>query len=108
MTEETIELTFEITKEESGMLIIKPSRSFTEDEFYDFIQGDDLFFKDLYYYHSCVDMWQFIYDANKNLVYIMDDYGYNLLSDLQKGKEIKVMGRENNEDYQGYEWNEKQ
>ena len=103
---EEIDLTFEIIKEESGLLIIKPSRSFNQDEFFEFIQGDDLFFKDLYYYHSGIDGWIYLYDSNKNLVYPMDDYGYNLFRDLKNGKSIEIMGRENNDDYTDYEWNE--
>jgi len=106
---DSIELSFDITKMDDGMLIIKPSRSFSRDELFDdLIMGDDLFWNDLEYYHSGVDAWQYIYDANRDLLYPMDDYGYDLFCDLMKGDEIKVMGRENNSDYEGYEWRDDQ
>lgn len=46
-----------------------------------------------------------ISSMNHQLVWPMDDYGYDLIRDLQMGKTVEVMGR-SNDDYQEYEWNE--
>lgn len=91
-----------IEKFDNGMLKIEPEGERT---FYDIAMSDDLFWKDLSLYHSCMDGWTYLYDANRNLVYPMNDYGYDLIRDLIKGKSIEVMGKDNDSDYSDYEWN---
>lgn len=98
------ELTFDIELI-NDLLTITPSRSFTPEELIKEFFGDALFWKDMYFYESHIDGWSYIHDSHNDYVYPMNDYGYNLISDLMKGKQIKVMNKPNDEDYKDYEWN---
>lgn len=101
----TCELSFDIDITDD-LLTIKPSRPFTRNELYDEFIEETLFWKDMEFYHSNTDGWSYIVSMNHQLVFPMDDYGYDLIRDLMKGKDISVMGRDNLPDYADYEWNE--
>ena len=79
-----------------------------EDEktIYDIITAENLFWNDLTFYESNQDGWSYFYDANRNMVIMLDDYGFNLLKELLDKKEIELTYIENGEDYKCYEWNE--
>lgn len=49
----------------------------------------DMFMEDLYF-RLGEDGWTYIIDASTNLVYSVDDCGYNILSDMMTGKSIKL------------------
>lgn len=78
-----------------------------EDEktIYDIITSDNLIWNDINFYHSNMDGWQYFYDANRNQVICINDYGYNILEDLLQNGYSYAEYKENNEDYQDYEWN---
>lgn len=79
-----------------------------EDEktIYDIITSDDLMWNDICFYSSNWDGWNYFYDADKNQVICINDYGYNILHDLLKNGYCYAEYKENGEDYQDYEWNE--
>lgn len=101
----TCELSFDIDITD-GILTIKPSRPFTRNELYDAFIEEALFWKDMEFYHSNTDGWLYIVSMNHQLVFPMNDYGYDLIHDLMTDKDISVMGRDNLPDYADYEWNE--
>ncbi len=94
------------------MIIKKTKTDLTillEDEknIFDIIQSEDLFRNDIYFYHSNVDGWQYFYDANRNKVVWLTDYGFNEIERMLKERKITLPYVENGEDYIGYEWNER-
>ena len=103
-----VELSFDIDINDEGLLTIHPSRQFNDKELICEFIGEALFWKDLYFYHSSMDGWKYIVSMNHQLVFPMDDYGYDLIRDLMEGKNISVMGRDNLSDYSDYEWNEEE
>jgi len=76
-----------------------------EKDYFDIITSDDLFWNDISFYHSNIDGWHFLYDANRNQVICIDDYGYNIINDLLENGYCYAEYKENGEDYQDYEWN---
>ena len=95
-----------ITKQNNKLTLIKEKGE--KLNLIDFITGDDLFNNDLTYYHSYQDEWQYLYDANRNLVFTLDNYGWNAFDDLITNGTVTLDGAENtNELYGDYEWNSK-
>ena len=76
-----------------------------EKNYFDCIENDDLFWNDISFWHSNIDGWQFFYDANRNQVIMIDDYGYNIIDELLENGYCYAEYKENEEDYQDYEWN---
>ena len=77
-----------------------------ETDFESIVMSEDLFWADLSFYHSHWDGWQYLYDANRNIVFLLTDYGFDELSTLLKKKQITLEGRPNDDVYDEYEWNE--
>lgn len=69
---------------------------------------EDLSWEDMDLYQSHEDGWTYITHMNSQLVFPMDDYGYDLMADIRAGKPIEVCGRDNLPDYEGYEWNQQE
>jgi hypothetical protein len=69
------------------------------------LPGNPQTFPSLSFCHSNMDGWQFFYDANRNQVICIDDYGYNIIKDLLKNGYCYAEYKENDENYQDYEWN---
>lgn len=63
--------------------------------------------KDLDFYVSHQDGWQYIYDERKDVVYWVTDYNYDMWNELRKvGVAILKPHPNTKEDYGDYEWNE--
>jgi hypothetical protein len=68
---------------------------------------DKLSDKDLSYYPSRVDGWDFIYDERYDVVYWATDYGFDMWRELREKGVVVLTPHENSkEHYEGYEWNE--
>ncbi|OQA49713.1 MAG: hypothetical protein BWY45_03483 [Euryarchaeota archaeon ADurb.Bin294] len=96
---------FDIELSEEGLLTITPHDTYTDKNTFLTELIDSLFWEDMDLTISSQDGWTYISSMNHQLVWPMDDYGYDLIRDLQMGKKVEVMGR-SNDDYQEYEWNE--
>ena len=70
------------------------------------IQNEALFWADITFCGSMMDGWNYFYDANQNLVYPLNDYGYDLIDELIDKGTVTMYGRPNDGDYEGFEWNE--
>lgn len=78
-----------------------------EETVYDVVSSDDFFMADLQFYHSSVDGWQYIYDANRNKVCYVTDYGFDEFDTLLEHGQVTLTYKENDlELYGEYEWNE--
>jgi len=77
-----------------------------EKDLSDIVNSDEFFMGDLQFHHSQQDGWQFIYDANRNQIVYITDYGYDeIINLLEKGK-VELEYKENDlESYADYEWN---
>lgn len=91
-----------ITKEEKG-LKIAPDNPMSIEEW---LNEDEFFWNDLSFHHSNQDGWYYYYDANRDLVFPINDYGYDLFQDMLNGNTVEIEGRENDETYADYEWNQ--
>ena len=69
-----------------------PGESFFEPK------DDALFWNDLYIETS--DAWLYLYDASRNRVCFLNDYGYNILDELKTGQMIVLQYHENDPDYE--------
>lgn len=98
-------MNFDIELSEEGLLTITPQDTCTDKNTFLTELIDSLFWEDMDLTISSQDGWTYISSMNHQLVWPMDDYGYDLIRDLQMGKKVEVMGR-SNDDYQEYEWNE--
>ena len=94
-----------LTKEEDT-LTIKLEDEDKGKTAYDIITDDEFFWKDLTFCSSNVDGWEFLFDANRNLVFRMNDYGWDWFTDLIRDREITLYGMPNDENFEGYEWTE--
>lgn len=79
-----------------------------EKSFYELIETDALFWNDLYFYHSSQDGWQYLYDANQDKVYPIDDYQFNRFNDLLSEGHTEIKSVPNDDTYSDYEWNIKE
>ena len=73
---------------------------------YDLVYEDAMEMNDITYYMSSMDLWQYLYDANRGLVFALDGYGWNKLNEFLDGNDIEREGIPNDEGYEGMEWNE--
>lgn len=69
----------------------------------DYINSDDLFWNDLYV--VCSDGWWYLHDTCQDKVYTLNDYSWNWIDELNKGKTLILHAMPNNPDY---EFNEKE
>jgi len=100
-------LDFDVDLADDGMLTITPYRmKLPEDREWLEALNEALFWKDMDLIHSSQDGWMYIYHRNTDKVFPMDDYGYNLITNLERSEQAKVMGRDNHPDYDEYEWNQ--
>lgn len=76
-----------------------------EKDIYDIIADENLSWNDLMFYESNMDGWRYLYDANRNQICIMNDYGYDEINELIEKKKIEIEYKDNDEDYSNYEWN---
>ena len=100
------EITSELAKEKWHKLFTGANGHYVYIIYDDAFIEEALFWKDMEFYHSNTDGWLYIVSMNHQLVFPMNDYGYDLIHDLMTGKDISVMGRDNLPDYADYEWNE--
>lgn len=96
---------FDIELSEEGLLTIIPQDTYVTKETFLVELIDSLFWEDMDMTISSQDGWTYISSLNHQLVWPMDDYGYDLIRDLRAGKKVEVMGR-SNDDYREYEWND--
>ncbi len=94
-----------VEKKENGLYLeLEPEDS---RDYMDVIGSDDLFWNDLYFYHSQEDGWQYLYDVNTGKVIPIDDYGINRLDNLIKdGNVLMPYSTLDHEDFKDYEWNQ--
>lgn len=96
---------FDIELSDEGLLTITPPESYETDREFMVEFIDSLFWEDMNYYHSSYDGWQYVVSMNHQLVFPLDDYGYDLMRDMRDGKKVEVMGRPM-DDYKEYEWHD--
>ena len=93
------------------MIISKTDKELTlelEDEktLVDVVESDAFFMADLQFHHSSRDGWQFIFDANRNQLCYITDYGLDEIEKLLKEGKVTLEYKENDLDLYGdYEWN---
>lgn len=78
-----------ITKFKNGNINLKCNDG--EKSYYDIAMSDGLMWADLSLFTSSVDGWMYLYDANKSLLYSINDYGYDNITDLIRGDMVKMM-----------------
>jgi len=64
----------------------------------DIIENEDLFWNDLYVQSS--DGWTYLLDTARNEVCMVDNYGFDLFSELRTGKTVVFYYIENNPEYE--------
>jgi len=77
-----------ITKFANGNINLKCNDG--EKSYYGIASSDDLMWADLSLFVSSCDGWMYLYDSNKDLLYSINDYGYDNITDLIRGDMVKL------------------
>ena len=104
-----------IIEKPGNKLIIKLEDSDVGKTWQDLTEDDVFFYADLEWHVSSVDLWEYIYDANRDLVFRVNGYGWNKIDELFENYEVEMEGLPNTKEDWGpgengdelvYEWNE--
>lgn len=68
-----------------------------ERDVYEIMMSDDLEWSDLTIFTSTEDGWMYMYDANQDNLYSMNDYGYDNIRELLNGRTVKMVPMEMDE-----------